>query len=181
MPARESEFPRHRHDVVLLENSSSFSYSAGVKSPELSESAVSSSTWWIAPAFFISGFAALIYQVVWQRVLFASFGINIEAVTIVVTAFLAGLGIGSIVGGILSTRDSRVLLLGFAVVEFSIGIFGLVSVSLFRWTASYAAEMSHSATGALTFSLILVPTFMMGVTLPLLVSFMVRETRAAIK
>ncbi len=116
------------------------------------------------------------YQVVWQRVLFASFGINIEAVTIVVTAFLAGLGIGSIVGGMLSTRDSSLLLLGFALIEFSIGAFGFVSVSLFRWTAVYAAGMSQGATGVLTFSLVLIPTLMMGVTLPLLVSYQVRAT-----
>ena len=54
---------------------------------------------WLGPAFLASGFAALIYQVVWQRVLFAVFGINIEAVTVVVTAFLLGLGFGSLSAG----------------------------------------------------------------------------------
>src|SRR5207247_10783225 len=62
---------------------------------------------WLAPGFFLSGAAALIYQVVWQRVLFASFGINVEAVTVVVTAFLLGLGIGSVVGRELARSPTR--------------------------------------------------------------------------
>jgi predicted membrane-bound spermidine synthase len=130
---------------------------------------------WLAPAFFVSGFAALIYQVVWQRVLFASFGINIEAVTIVVTAFLAGLGIGSLAGGRLSKSASISLLSAFAAVEALIGLYGLISVRLFRWLAGFAAGLSAAATGVLTFTLVLVPTMMMGFTLPLLVAFAVRR------
>ena len=41
--------------------------------------------------FFVSGFAALTYQIVWQRALFAIYGINIESVTVVVSAFMLGL------------------------------------------------------------------------------------------
>jgi predicted membrane-bound spermidine synthase len=131
--------------------------------------------WWIVPAFFTSGFAALVYQVVWQRVLFASFGINIEAVTIVVTAFLAGLGVGSLAGGRISTRNEGTLLAAFAIVEASIGAYGLVSVRLFRWTAEFAASLSAWETGALSFVFVLIPTFLMGITLPLLVSYAVRK------
>ena len=40
--------------------------------------------------FFCSGFPALIYQLTWQRALFRIFGVNIESVTIVVTAFMLG-------------------------------------------------------------------------------------------
>lgn len=134
-----------------------------------------SMTWWIAPAFFASGFAALIYQVVWQRVLFANFGINIEAVTIVVTAFLAGLGLGSLYGGKVSLRRSDLLLMAFGTVEISIGLYGLVSVRLFRWLAEFASGMTQVSSGALTFLLVLIPTVMMGFTLPLLVSFVVRQ------
>ncbi|MEO8576043.1 MAG: fused MFS/spermidine synthase [Gemmatimonadales bacterium] len=113
------------------------------------------------------------YQVVWQRVLFTSFGINIEAVTIVVTAFLAGLGLGSIAGGRVSRRGGATLLLAFAVVEISIGLYGFISVPLFRWIANYSAGMSATATGLLTFTLVVIPTFFMGATLPLLVAYAV--------
>src|SRR6266404_2712741 len=52
--------------------------------------------------FFVSGMPALIYQVVWQRALFAIYGINSQSVAVVVTAFMLGLGVGSLVGGSLS-------------------------------------------------------------------------------
>ena len=54
---------------------------------------------WISFLFFCSGFPALIYQIVWQRALFAIYGLNIESVTIVVSGFMLGLGLGSLVGG----------------------------------------------------------------------------------
>src|SRR6185295_16075978 len=60
--------------------------------------------------FFVSGFPALIYQLAWQRALFRIFGVNIESVTIVVTAFMLGLGLGSLAGGWLSTRRTLKLL-----------------------------------------------------------------------
>jgi hypothetical protein len=41
--------------------------------------------------FFCSGFPALIYQIIWQRALFAVYGLNIESVTIVVSGFMLGL------------------------------------------------------------------------------------------
>src|SRR6202167_5048718 len=54
--------------------------------------------------FFFSGFPALIYQLTWQRALFRIFGVNIESVTIVVTAFMLGLGLGSLAGGWVSKQ-----------------------------------------------------------------------------
>ena len=51
-----------------------------------------------------SGFPALIYQLTWQRELFRIFGVNIESVTIVVTAFILGLGIGSVASGWISKK-----------------------------------------------------------------------------
>ena len=67
--------------------------------------------------FFFSGFPALIYQLTWQRALFRIFGVNIESVTIVVTAFMLGLGIGSLAGGWLSNRRRIPLLPLLAVIE----------------------------------------------------------------
>ena len=44
--------------------------------------------------FFFSGMPALIYQIVWQRVLFYIYGVNAESVAVVVSAFMLGLGLG---------------------------------------------------------------------------------------
>jgi len=58
----------------------------------------------ISVLFFFSGMPALIYQIVWERVLFSIYGVNAESVAVIVSAFMLGLGLGSLVGGRLSTR-----------------------------------------------------------------------------
>ena len=120
--------------------------------------------------FFLSGFAALLYQVVWQRVLFSVYGIDITSVTVVVTVFMLGLGIGSIVGGALSQRMRRAALPLFALLELGIGLFGFFSLPLFAFVAGRTLDLSRFATGIVAFLLLLIPTTLMGATLPLLVS-----------
>src|SRR5579863_3875285 len=71
--------------------------------------------------FFVSGFPALIYQIVWQRALFTIYGVNIESVTIVVSAFMLGLGLGSLAGGRASRIPGLPVLAAFGLVELGIG------------------------------------------------------------
>src|SRR5258708_33647304 len=82
-------------------------------------SSAKSLPWWYL-FFFISGFPALLYQIVWERSLFTLYGINIESGTMVVTAFLVGLGLGSLLGGIVSRYERWSLLAIFGFVEFLI-------------------------------------------------------------
>lgn len=131
---------------------------------------------YVYAVFFFSGFAALVYQVVWQRSLFAIYGVNIESVTIVVAAFMLGLGLGSTGGGALSARPNAPLLRWFAAVEASIGLYGLASLHLFRAVGGLTAGASGAATFALTFALVLIPTSLMGATLPLLVAHAVKRS-----
>jgi spermidine synthase len=131
---------------------------------------------WLMLVFLASGFAALLYQVVWQRSLFAIYGINIESVTVVVTAFMLGLGFGSFAGGAISKNPERPALLLFALVELSIGAFGLVSLPLFHWVGAFTLNLSPIATALVTFLLVLFPTMLMGGTLPLLVAYFVRKS-----
>src|SRR5450631_2646591 len=49
--------------------------------------------------FFLSGFAGLVYQVVWTRMAFASFGIITPVLSVVLSVFMLGLAIGSWAGG----------------------------------------------------------------------------------
>jgi hypothetical protein len=123
--------------------------------------------------FFASGFAALIYQIVWQRALFTIFGSNVESVSLVVTAFMLGLGLGSLVGGFVSRLPRLPLVLAFGVVEIGIGVFGLVSLDLFAYVGAATLNLSFVMTGLVTFLLVLVPTLLMGSTLPLLVQHFV--------
>ena len=120
--------------------------------------------------FFLSGFAALLYQVVWQRVLFSVYGIDITSVTVIVTVFMLGLGVGSLAGGALSRRMARKALPLFAVLEAGIGLFGFFSLPLFDLVTEHTLALSRVATGLVAFGLLLVPTTLMGATLPLLVS-----------
>src|SRR5438477_511645 len=54
---------------------------------------------WIAfIVFFVSGFAALLYQVIWQRLLVFFSGADVYSVTLIVTTFMAGLGLGNFGG-----------------------------------------------------------------------------------
>jgi fucose permease len=57
--------------------------------------------------FFASGFAALVYQVIWQRLLTIFLGADVQSATLVVAAFMTGLGCGSLVGGQVADRVSR--------------------------------------------------------------------------
>ncbi len=49
--------------------------------------------------FFFSGFASLVYQVVWTRMAFAAFGIITPVLSVVLSVFMLGLGVGSALGG----------------------------------------------------------------------------------
>jgi predicted membrane-bound spermidine synthase len=129
---------------------------------------------WVYFIFVLSGFAALLYQVVWQRALFAIYGINIESVTVIVTAFMLGLGIGSLAGGAISKNPRRPALLLFSLVELGIGLYGFGSLALFRAVGSVTVGIPTLATGFITFLLVLLPTMLMGGTLPLLVAHSVR-------
>src|SRR3954453_1388079 len=82
--------------------------------------------------FFFSGFPALIYQLTWQRELFRIFGVNTESVTIVVTAFMLGLGVGSLAGGWISKKSGIKLLPLLATIEIATAAFGIVSLNVFE-------------------------------------------------
>lgn len=132
---------------------------------------------WIYAIFLLSGFAALLYQVVWQRALYTIVGINIESVTMVVTAFMLGLGVGSVAGGAVSKSPKRPVLLYFALVEVGIAVFGVSSLAIFHAVGRLTLGLGGLATFAVTFLLVLVPTLLMGSTLPLLVAHLVRADK----
>ncbi len=131
---------------------------------------------WLYILFFFSGFPALIYQIVWQRALFSIYGVNIQSVTMVVTAFMLGLGLGSLAGGKISVTSRLPLLAIFGIAELGIAVFGAVSLFLFHWIARYTAGASPLATAVITFLLLFIPTCLMGSTLPVLVAHVVRKS-----
>jgi spermidine synthase len=130
----------------------------------------------LSALFLLSGMPALIYQVVWQRALFSIYGVNAESVAIVVSAFMLGLGIGSLAGGWISARFPSQGILFFGVAELGIALFGLFSLHIFRWAAVYTAGANLPSVVFFSFALLLIPTMLMGATLPILVEHLVRRS-----
>jgi len=132
----------------------------------------------LIPLFFLSGIAALVYQVCWQRLLFVAFGVDIESVTIIVSTFMFGLGVGALVGGELADRFPNHLLAIFSVTELTIGIFGFLSHTLIPSVGAMTIHGSLATIALANFFLLLVPTTMMGATLPVLVAYVVRSYKS---
>jgi spermidine synthase len=135
------------------------------------------STAWPCLFFFVSGFPALLYQIVWQRALFTLYGVNIESVTMVVTAFMLGLGLGSVLGGTISRSQHLPLLRVFGLVELLIAAYGVFSLKILHRAADFTAGSGPLQTGLVAFALVVLPTVLMGSTLPILVSYAVRFSR----
>ncbi|HEX6739183.1 MAG TPA: fused MFS/spermidine synthase, partial [Vicinamibacteria bacterium] len=132
----------------------------------------------VAALLFLSGATGLVYQVLWQRLLGLVFGVTVYAASAVLASFMAGLALGSILGGSLADRLRRPLL-GYGVAEALVGVSALASPwALDRVEALYLALHPRLAGsfGVLTagrfllsFLVLLVPTTLMGASFPLVV------------
>lgn len=138
---------------------------------------------WLAAAFLASGAAALVYQVAWQRILELQSGVGIYSVAAIVSAFMLGLGAGSLGGGAASVRLSpRGALRAFALVELAVGAFGALSPRLYYDLLYVHAPWLYTSLGraALVHCVVLLPpTFLMGVSLPLLARATVADPHRA--
>ncbi|MEW6322824.1 MAG: fused MFS/spermidine synthase [Acidobacteriota bacterium] len=126
--------------------------------------------------FFGSGACALVYQVLWLRLLSLVFGVTVYAASTVLAAFMAGLALGSLA----ATRAARRLppLVAFGLAEILIGVSALATpLGLDAATLAYDAlhRAAPDSLGLLTVArlvcsmvVLLVPTTLMGMTLPLL-------------
>jgi predicted membrane-bound spermidine synthase len=125
--------------------------------------------------FTVSGIAGLVYQIAWQRVLFAAFGSDIESVSLVVAAFMMGLGLGALAGGWVADRLPGKEILLFALCEAGIGLYGLASVPLLRAAGDAFVQSSRGTMALVNFLLVLPPTALMGGTLPILIAGVARR------
>lgn len=133
--------------------------------------------YWPATLFFVSGMAALIYQVCWQRLLFQSVGVDLQSVTIIVATFMFGLGLGALAGGELADIFPERTLGLFALIELLTGLFGTGSPWLIREVNAATVHCSVAIISLTNFALLLLPTTLMGATLPILVRHVLRTYR----
>ncbi len=127
--------------------------------------------------FFFSGASALVYEVVWGRMLTLVFGGTSFAISTVLAAFMGGLALGSYAFGKLIDRRGHPLLV-YGLLEAGIGVWALVLPTLLGLLNSAYGLLYRDLDPsfytisllrfALTFVVILVPTTMMGGTLPVL-------------
>ena len=139
--------------------------------------------WAILLCFFASGVSGLVYQVVWVRELVLVFGATTFAVSTVLTAFMGGLALGSYYFGRRSETVARPLRL-YGLLEIGIGVYGLAVPLIFaalpsvyhyfwRWQLSFfALSIVRFVFATLV---LIVPTALMGATLPVLSSFYARD------
>jgi spermidine synthase len=126
--------------------------------------------------FFLSGFAGLVYEVCWIRIASLTFGSTTAAVSAVLAVFFGGLAVGSVVFGRAAQRTSRPLRV-YAVLEIALAVAALATPLAFAAAdALYGRAYrvlgdAPVALGSLRVVLVsmvlLVPTVLMGGTLPL--------------
>ena len=134
--------------------------------------------------FFLSGLAGLVYEVVWARLLERVMGASVYSITTVLTVYMAGLALGSFLAGkFIDRRDDPLRVYGF--LQGAIGVYCLLVPAIVAATIPiYRAAYQSFAAGFHTFSFVrflisglvlLVPTTLMGATLPVLSKYMTRR------
>ncbi|MBI2990857.1 MAG: fused MFS/spermidine synthase, partial [Deltaproteobacteria bacterium] len=134
--------------------------------------------------FFFSGAAGLIYEVVWTRMLTQIFGNTTYAIATVLSAFMAGLALGSYSFGRIADRGKNDFLL-YGILEAGVGVYGFLVPWLFAlgqrlYIPLYGLNDStpflfNLLLFVLSFFLLVLPTLLMGATLPVLSRFFVRS------
>jgi spermidine synthase len=138
--------------------------------------------------FFLSGASALVYQVVWSRLFTFVFGGTAAAIGTVLAAYMAGLALGSYVFGRRIDRGGHPLVV-YAILEAGIAVWAIVLPfvldlfdglygNLYR-SLNPGPLVLSSLRFTLSFLVLLVPTILMGGTLPVLSRLLV-EKRSAI-
>ncbi len=135
--------------------------------------------------FLLSGACGLIYEIVWTRLFTIVIGNTVFSVSAVLTAFMAGLALGSKLSGHILDRRPIPLVRTYALLEGGIGVYNILLPFLLKaadplFGALYAsAYRSPVELGlirlAISFALLIVPATLMGATLPILIRLFVEN------
>src|SRR5262245_6757789 len=142
---------------------------------------------WLLVCFTCSGMSALIYEVAWVRSLELIFGATTFAVATVLAAFMGGLACGSYTAGRFGARLQQYNPLKlYGVIEILIAIVAILIPLMFQtmvpiykgvWKVTHASFITFSLIRFfLSATILLVPTFLMGATLPIVSGFVSTES-----
>ena len=146
------------------------------------------SGWLVLTLFFCSGATALVYEVIWSKYLSQMFGSTIYAQTVVLAVFMGGLALGNRIFGGKSDRVRRPLK-AYGIMEVIIGLYAFFFSALFGVADSIFVSVGANLLeqrwlllalkGALAVGLLLVPTVLMGGTLPLIAAWLQKSSAEA--
>jgi spermidine synthase len=134
--------------------------------------------------FFASGISGLIYEVVYLRILSRTIGVTAYATAVTLAAFMAGLALGSFIfGRLVDKRDDQLRI--FALLQMWLAVFAIVtpfiligSVAVYKFVSIITNQSTIAISLSkvvVSFLSLLVPTVLMGGTLPALTSYLVRQ------
>ncbi|MFC2091621.1 fused MFS/spermidine synthase [Elusimicrobiota bacterium] len=131
--------------------------------------------------FFLSGACGIIYELIWVRMLGVVFGNTTYSISTILAGFMAGLALGSYYFGKSVDKKQKNLLRVFCGLELGIGLYAVLTPFLFAFISKVyvlfgITEISAGSTllvFLLGFTVILVPAFLMGGTLPVLSKYFV--------
>lgn len=136
--------------------------------------------------FFTSGITALVYEIVWTRMLTLVFGHTVFSVSVVLAAFMAGLGFGSYVWGATIDKTPKPLMV-YGIIEILIaGSCAVMSLIFANFSPFYAwmhlwlpesPALLNFMKAALAFLLMFIPTMLMGATLPIVSRYFVTDDK----
>jgi predicted membrane-bound spermidine synthase len=155
--------------------------------PALARTTARGEPWFLYGMFFISGAAALIYQVLFSKQLTYVFGSMSTATNTVLATYMGGMALGAWLGGLIAPR-LRKPVAAYALCEVLIAIYCAVSPWIFKLVQAIyiglAAGQTPDAAGLLPLRVLLggagliVPTVLMGLTLPILARFFEQRQEA---
>src|SRR5262249_8885231 len=131
----------------------------------------------LSAAFFLSGAAGLVYELAWVRRLALVFGSTTLAISTVLAAFMGGLALGAVLIGRYADRHADRALRLYGLLELAIGLYALAIPMLFQAVSAVYLSLPQGESSPWAFffvqfllvgAVLVVPTALMGGTLPLL-------------
>ncbi len=133
--------------------------------------------------FFLSGFTGLSYEILWLKRLGLIFGVSAYATSTILIIFFSGLALGSFLFGKIADK-SKNLIRQYALLESGISFYALGTPWFFKFISGLGQKFAYSyqgfdfATAAMALLFLIIPTILMGATLPVISRLLAKENAA---
>ena len=133
--------------------------------------------------FFLSGACGLIYEIIWLRKLSIIFGNTTYATSTILAIFMGGLALGSLIFGRYADKAKSALKL-YGILELGIGVSAIgvllfllpVSDNIYIWAFNQSPIVLTVIRFLLSIVLLIIPTTLMGGTLPVISKYFIKQT-----